>query len=38
MQIPLWILLAMSIGFGLDTELTAGTAHRAALWLLGSTP
>jgi multicomponent Na+:H+ antiporter subunit D len=38
MQIPLWILLAMSIGFGLHTELTAGTAHRAALWLLGSTP
>ena len=38
MQIPLWILLAMAIGFGVDTELTAGTAHRAALWLLGSTP
>ena len=38
MQIPLWILIALSIGFGINTALTAGTAHRAALWLLGNAP
>jgi multicomponent Na+:H+ antiporter subunit D len=35
MQIPLWTLLAATIFFGVQTDLTAGFAQRAALWLLG---
>jgi len=35
MQIPLWILLAATIFFGVQTDLTVGLAQRAALWLLG---
>jgi len=35
MQIPLWMLLATTLYFGLQTDVTAGLAQRAALWLLG---
>jgi multicomponent Na+:H+ antiporter subunit D len=38
MQIPMWLLLALSIGFGVQTSLTADIAQRAALWLLGGAP
>jgi multicomponent Na+:H+ antiporter subunit D len=38
MQIPLWLLLASTLFFGVQTELTAGIAQRAALWLLAGGP
>jgi multicomponent Na+:H+ antiporter subunit D len=38
MLVPLWLLVAASIYFGLDTSLTVGVAERAATTLLGSGP
>jgi multicomponent Na+:H+ antiporter subunit D len=38
MQLPMWLLLAATLYFGVETSLTAGLAHRAALWLLGGGP
>jgi multicomponent Na+:H+ antiporter subunit D len=38
MQIPLWLLLAATLFFGVQTDLTAGIAQRAALWLLAGGP
>lgn len=35
MQIPMWLLLAAVIYFGATAELTAGTARKAAILLLG---
>ncbi len=35
MLIPTWILIGATIYFGLDTDLTAGVANRAAQYLLG---
>ena len=36
MLLPLWLLVAASVYFGLDTSLTLGTAERAAALLLGA--
>jgi len=36
MLVPLWVLVAASVYFGLDTSLTVGVAERAAETLLGS--
>lgn len=38
MLLPMWLLLALAIGFGVQTSLTADIASRAALWLLAGTP
>ena len=38
MLIPLWILTAGNVYFGMQTTLTAGIAERAAEILLGATP
>ena len=38
MQIPMWLLIALAIGLGVQTSLTAGIAQRAALWLLAGAP
>ena len=38
MQIPLWALTGATLYFGIQTDLTAGVAQRAAMWLLGGTP
>jgi multicomponent Na+:H+ antiporter subunit D len=38
MQLAIWLLIAGSLYFGLDTDLTVGVAERAATELLGSTP
>ncbi|MYF93694.1 MAG: monovalent cation/H+ antiporter subunit D family protein, partial [Gemmatimonadetes bacterium] len=38
MQIPVWLLIALTIGFGMQTSLTAGVARKAAHWLLGVAP
>ncbi len=38
MLVPLWMLVAASVYFGLDTSLTVGVAERAAETLLGSGP
>jgi multicomponent Na+:H+ antiporter subunit D len=38
MQIPIWSLLAATLFFGVQTDLTAGIAQRAALWLLAGGP
>lgn len=35
MQIPLWLLIALAIGLGVQTSLTAGIARQAAHYLLG---
>ena len=35
---PIWLLVGANVYFGLDTELTAGTARRAAEYLLGIIP
>ena len=35
MLLPAWILIGATVYFGLDTELTAGVAERAAAYLLG---
>ncbi len=37
MHIPMWILIAANLYFGISTSLTAGVAHRAAELLLGVT-
>jgi len=36
MLLPTWILIGATVYFGLDTDLTAGVAHRAAQYLLGA--
>ena len=36
MLIPTWTLIAASIYFGVDTTLSAGVAHKAAVFLLGA--
>ena len=38
MQIPVWLLIALTIGLGMQTSLTAGVARKAAHWLLGAAP
>ena len=38
MQISAWLLIALTIGFGMQTSLTAGVASKAAHWLLGTAP
>ncbi|MFT5089049.1 MAG: multicomponent Na+:H+ antiporter subunit D [Candidatus Latescibacterota bacterium] len=38
MQIPIWLLLAATLFFGVQTDLTVGIAQRAALWLLAGGP
>jgi multicomponent Na+:H+ antiporter subunit D len=38
MQIPIWSFLAATLFFGVQTDLTAGIAERAALWLLAGGP
>ncbi len=38
MLVPAWILVIGCVWFGLDTDLTAGIARRAATELLGRTP
>ena len=38
MQIPLWLLVALTIGLGIQTSLTAGVARQAAHGLLGAAP
>ena len=38
MQIPVWLLIALTIGLGMQTSLTAGVARKAAHWLLGVAP
>ena len=35
MLIPLWLLLAITVYLGVQTDMTAGLAQRTALWLLG---
>jgi hypothetical protein len=34
----MWLLIALAIGLGVQTSLTAGIAQRAALWLLAGAP
>jgi len=38
LQIPMWILIAANFWFGVDTDLTLGTATRGAEVLLGLAP
>ena len=38
MLVPIWILIAANVYFGVDTDLTVGVARRAALALLGGGP
>lgn len=38
MLLPIWVLAAATVYFGIDTTLTAGMAERAAVVLLGSVP
>ena len=38
MLLPTWTLIAATIYFGIDTELTVGVAGRAAAWLMGPAP
>jgi len=38
LQIPMWILIAANFWFGIDTDLTLGTATRGAEVLLGLAP
>ena len=35
MLIPLWLLLAITVYLGVQTDMNAGLAQRTALWLLG---
>jgi multicomponent Na+:H+ antiporter subunit D len=35
--LPTWLLVLANLWFGIDTQLTVGTAGRAAAMLLGST-
>ncbi len=35
MLIPTWILIGGTVYFGLNANLTAGVAHRAAQFLMG---
>lgn len=36
--VPLWVLVAANIWFGIDTRFSAGLAAHAAAWLLGTAP
>ncbi|MGH7254821.1 MAG: monovalent cation/H+ antiporter subunit D family protein [Nitrospirales bacterium] len=36
MLVPTWVLIGLSVYFGVDTELTVGVAQRAAHYLLGA--
>lgn len=36
--VPVWVLVAANIWFGIDTRFSAGLAARAAGWLLGTEP
>ena len=38
MQLPVWLLIALTVGLGMQTSLTAGVARKAAHWLLSSAP
>jgi len=38
MLLPIWVLAAATVYFGIDTTLTAGLAERAAIVLIGSVP
>jgi len=38
MMVPLWILAAACVAFGIEAEWTGGTARRAAAVLLGAAP
>jgi multicomponent Na+:H+ antiporter subunit D len=38
MLVPVWILIAANIYFGIDTDLTVDIANRAAAVLLGAEP
>ena len=38
MHVPMWILIAATLYFGVSTSLTVGVARRAAGWLLGVAP
>ena len=38
MGLPAALLVAATVGFGLDTSFTVGAASRAAAWLMGATP
>jgi multicomponent Na+:H+ antiporter subunit D len=38
MLIPIWLLAAATVYFGLDASLTAGIAGKAAALLIGSAP
>ena len=38
MQIPMWILIAAALYFGVSTSLTLGIARQAAGWLMGIAP
>jgi len=38
MLIPVWVLIAANIYFGIDTDLTVGVAERAARVLMGAGP
>ncbi len=38
MLVPIWLLAGATVFFGLDTELTAGIAAKAAALLIGGTP
>lgn len=37
-QLPIWVLIAGTLFFGVSTEWTAGLAEQAAAWLLGGGP
>lgn len=38
MHVPMWILIAATLYFGISTSLTVGVARQAAGWLLGIAP
>ena len=38
MHIPMWILIAATLYFGMSTSLTVGVARQAAGWLMGIAP
>ena len=38
MLIPVWVLIAANVYFGIDTDLTVSVAERAAASLLGAGP
>lgn len=38
MHVPMWILIAATLYFGISTSLTVGVARQAAGWLMGIAP